>query len=675
MNAPELTGIPEKHAKTSKTRASQISLHSKNVAVLEAITTARKAKQALKNRTLERRIDDSETRPEMATGGPTRRATTDAFSEWKRKNKVPTDSNVFIIKGGYLDLKRGLEKRGWTENKDGNSEFFDLKWTLNAKDIDYDKLNDKQMVNHFVKNREITTKIGLTKNLKYECSDQESFFPRSFDLSDYNERLEFVSAFKLNKAVSILKIFQKHFAQSAERTYSVKVVSTAISVVNRSLVDVDDALDIPSLAESIGKTHDAEWKTLRFVSLSSFDELTDDGEGLPGAADRGNRSPSKRASIPPKLVPGEFSASLAEYDHTSLLDGVKALLESLERKDPQFKLNGTRNMWIVKPAGKSRGRGIELKRNLLEIAHTLSSGVEGELLVVQKYIENPQIIEGYKFDIRQWVLVTDWNPLTIYIWQQPYIRFASEKFDADYKSSSAYVHLVNNSVNKSNPTFSAMNEALNTDDYMWFRQDYEKWHHQRFCPEHNTPFLTSPPYTSETMKFDLDAALKGEYGVDFTRPRVTACGSCCDVWTKKIAPQIKDIVLQSLWSVMDSIEHRKGSCELYGYDFMVSDDNKVWLIEVNSSPAMDYSTHVTAPLIKIVLDDTAAILNDSNAVNTGEWELAHKVPSVQRHLHGQNQRLQVDGVGVKRPSSQSSTVNTLNIGAKQLHVKRTKKPN
>ena len=29
---------------------------------------------------------------------------------------------------------------------------------------------------------------------------------------------------------------------------------------------------------------------------------------------------------------------------------------------------------------------------------------------------------------------------------------------------------------------------------------------------------------------------------------------------------------------------------MFGYDFMVDDNFNVWLIEVNSSPSMDYST-------------------------------------------------------------------------------------
>jgi len=43
---------------------------------------------------------------------------------------------------------------------------------------------------------------------------------------------------------------------------------------------------------------------------------------------------------------------------------------------------------------------------------------------------------------------------------------------------------------------------------------------------------------------------------------------------------------------------------------MVDEDLKPWLIEINSSPAMDYSTTVTERLVKLVLEDATKVVVD-----------------------------------------------------------------
>ena len=53
---------------------------------------------------------------------------------------------------------------------------------------------------------------------------------------------------------------------------------------------------------------------------------------------------------------------------------------------------------------------------------------------------------------------------------------------------------------------------------------------------------------------------------------------------------MEQIIISSLECVQDSIINKKGSFELFGYDFMVDDECNPWIIEINTSPAMDYST-------------------------------------------------------------------------------------
>ena len=79
-------------------------------------------------------------------------------------------------------------------------------------------------------------------------------------------------------------------------------------------------------------------------------------------------------------------------------------------------------------------------------------------------------------------------------------------------------------------------------------------------------------------------------------------------------------MIDSLLSVKDVLQHRDRSHELYGYDFMVDADLNVWLIEVNSSPSMEFSTPITEKLVKQVMPQIVRIVLDHNHGNT-----AHEV--------------------------------------------------
>lgn len=67
--------------------------------------------------------------------------------------------------------------------------------------------------------------------------------------------------------------------------------------------------------------------------------------------------------------------------------------------------------------------------------------------IAQKYIENPLIIKNRKFDLRVWVLVTDWNPLTIWLFKKPYVRLPAHDYDP-MDIDNNFAHLANNSIAK-----------------------------------------------------------------------------------------------------------------------------------------------------------------------------------------------------------------------------------
>jgi tubulin polyglutamylase TTLL5 len=110
----------------------------------------------------------------------------------------------------------------------------------------------------------------------------------------------------------------------------------------------------------------------------------------------------------------------------------------LEEKEGKF------NYWIMKPAAKSRGRGISLMNDISQLTY-------GEPIVMQKYIKNPLLLNGYKFDLRVYVLVTSVNPLEVFIYREGFGRFSTAPFSLDPNDKgNKFVHLTNYSINKYN---------------------------------------------------------------------------------------------------------------------------------------------------------------------------------------------------------------------------------
>lgn len=72
---------------------------------------------------------------------------------------------------------------------------------------------------------------------------------------------------------------------------------------------------------------------------------------------------------------------------------------------------------------------------------------------------------------------------------------------------------------------------------------------------------------------------------------------------------------------------------MLGYDIMIDENLNAWLIEVNSSPTMEYSTKVTTLLAQNVMESVVKVISDycmapktvkKKDVDTGDFELIYK---------------------------------------------------
>ena len=115
----------------------------------------------------------------------------------------------------------------------------------------------------------------------------------------------------------------------------------------------------------------------------------------------------------------------------------------------------------------SRGRGIYIIDDIGEV------NVD-ELSIVSRYIQNPLLINGHKFDLRIYVCVTSIEPLRIYVFKEGLARFATQEYTQGNAKGNKFIHLTNYSINKKSQNY-VQNEDLNNDDFGF------KWSLSAFC--------------------------------------------------------------------------------------------------------------------------------------------------------------------------------------------------
>ena len=76
-------------------------------------------------------------------------------------------------------------------------------------------------------------------------------------------------------------------------------------------------------------------------------------------------------------------------------------------------------------------------------------------MIVQQYISKPLLMDGYKFDLRVYVLVSSCDPLRIYVFNEGLVRLATVDYvdPTNANTEDVCMHLTNYAINKHSDNF------------------------------------------------------------------------------------------------------------------------------------------------------------------------------------------------------------------------------
>lgn len=217
----------------------------------------------------------------------------------------------------------------------------------------------------------------------------------------------------------------------------------------------------------------------------------------------------------------------------------------------------------MKPGENSnRGVGINVAHEMQEIRYLVSSrggSKQGDTtVIIQKYIDNPFLIHRRKFDFRVFALATCINKkLKGYFYEDGYIRTSSREFDLE-NLDDKFIHLTNDAIQKQGDDFGKF-ENFNKMSYTDLQRYFNNYH-----PELEVDVL------------------------------------------KHLVPQMKKLVTDTFRATCFKLEpHRlMNTFEILGYDFMLDDNFKLSLIEVNTNPCLETESPLLARIIPELLDNT-----------------------------------------------------------------------
>jgi tubulin polyglutamylase TTLL6/13 len=343
------------------------------------------------------------------------------------------------------------------------------------------------------------------------------------------------------------------------------------------------------------------------------------------------------------VLPEEFATFQAEFT-----DRPKSSLGRATSEDDALAKskidNGSRGgkrsakTFIIKPTAGCQGRGIFLTRNLNDISHT-------DLVVAQDYIRRPFLIEGYKFDLRVYLLVASVSPLRVFLFDDGLVRMCSQPYQPPTRKnlSKVRMHLTNYAINK------GATASVGTPDPSLGEAGGDSAESGAAKPEgvgptDGTGFKRSILWFTKWLEeHGHDAASMWARVADLSnKALIAACPELSHVYRSAAG--------FGSASVPGSGSRR--CFEILGLDILLDGDLRPWLLEVNHSPSFTCDAAIDWRIKYAVVSEAMDLLG----LRAGDQRRAEKddAEAARQRLYGDSPKLGDDETGSNQSSAEEA---------------------
>ena len=189
---------------------------------------------------------------------------------------------------------------------------------------------------------------------------------------------------------------------------------------------------------------------------------------------------------------------------------------------------------------------------------------------MQKYIHNPLLLYGHKFDFRVYMLITSVNPVIVY-YHDGFLRVSLQIFNMT--STNRATHFTNTHIAedlfkyaKVHGNWSGMTEAE--------LRDFQTWNFTRL---HN--------YLYSIQKINDPDWLQNY-----------------------LRPQLMKAIIHILRSTQHTITRATNTYQLWGMDFIMDDNLKLWFIEANPRPGIMAASPMRKKFMEMMVEDMFTLL-------------------------------------------------------------------